>query len=329
MVGWTGAGAFEDLERTVIRKLGAGKRGMDRVGRILLVPSEDPVATARGLAFLPGVQWIAVGYRFSGTDDYLRNLELLGKRYLSKGRTFRISAQVVGSKQTAGDAVLAGNTELLSSIPGARVNEKNPNVRFRVGVEGTKGACGAEIRAGPGGLPTSEDWVSCLVSGGERSSAMAWMAALAGFSLRLVHSRTDEAALRRVARLYSELSFRMDPHCLQLILLDGEDDAFGRIGGWLRAHDWTTFSGLRPGNLDSLTGFAERIPNLHLPLVLVQDDEIGRIYSSLRLGGASRRAADGGLTLGALEAAKPYSEKKFGGVHADSNEVIDTLKKSR
>ena len=59
-------------------------------------------------------------------------------------------------------------------------------------------------------LPTGGDWVSCLVSGGERSSALAWMAALSGFSLRLVHSRTDEAALRHVARLYSELSFRMD-----------------------------------------------------------------------------------------------------------------------
>ncbi|HEV2389897.1 MAG TPA: hypothetical protein VGS04_04150, partial [Nitrososphaerales archaeon] len=109
MVGWTGAGAFEDLERTVVRKLAAGKGGVERVGHTLLVPSGDPVATARSLAFLPGVEWIAVGYRFSGTDGYLRNLELLGKRYLSKGRTFKISAQVVGSKQTAGDAVLAGN----------------------------------------------------------------------------------------------------------------------------------------------------------------------------------------------------------------------------
>jgi len=326
MVGWSGAGAFGDLERTVIQKLSAGKGETDRVGDALVVASHDPVAAARSLTFLPGVAWIAVGYRFSGTGSYLKNLELLGKRYLSKGRTFKILAQVVASKQTSGDAVLAGNSELLSSIAGSRVDERKPHVRFRVCVEGTKGACGAEIRAGPGGLPTSEEWVSCLVSGGERSSAMAWMAALSGFSLRLVHARTDEASLRQVARLYSELSFRMDPRCLELLLLDGGDDAYARIGGWLRGHKGAAFAGLRPGSSDALTGFAESFPNLHLPLILVQDDEIAGIYRSLGIGRASRGPA-GGLTLRALEATGPYSEQKFGRVRADSNEVIDTLKK--
>ncbi len=142
------------------------------------------------------------------------------------------------------------------------MDERKPHVRFRVCVEGTKGACGAEIRAGPGGLPTSEEWVSCLVSGGERSSAMAWMAALSGFSLRLVHSRTDEASLRQVARLYSELSFRMDPRCLELVVLDGGKDAYARIGGWLRDHKGAAFAGLRPGSSDALTGLAESFPNL-------------------------------------------------------------------
>lgn len=328
MVGWSGAGAFEDLERTVVRKLSETEGETDRVGDTLLAPSDDPVAAARTLAFLPGVAWIAVGYHFSGTGSYLKNLGLLGKRYLSKGMTFKISAEVVASKQTAGDVVLAGNSELLSSFAGARVDERKPRVRFRVCVEGTTGACGAELRAGPGGLPTGDEWVSCLVSGGERSSAMAWMAALSGFSLRLVHSRTDEVDLRRVARLYSELSFRMDPSCLELILLDGGEDAYGRIGGWLRGHRRAgAFAGLRHRGSDALTGFAESFPNLRLPLILVQDDEIAQIYRSLGIGRASTGRASGGLTLRALEAAGQYSEQKFGGVRADSNEVIDTLKK--
>ena len=327
MVGWSGAGAFEDLERTVARKLSAGEGETDRIGDALLVAAEDPVEVARRLALLPGVAWIAVGYRFSGTGAYLRNLTTLARRYLPKGRTFKISAQVAASKRTAGDAVLAGNSELLSSVPGTRVDERKPHVRFRVCVQGAKGACGAEIRSGPGGLPTTREWVSCLVSGGARSSAVAWMAALAGFSLRLVHSRTDEASLRKVARLYSELSFRMDPRCLELVVLGGGKDAYGRIGGWLRDHKGAAFAGLRPGRPDALTGMAERFPNLGLPLTLVQDDAVEATYRSLGLGRAVAGAADGGLTLRALEVVSPYTVRKFGGVQADSNEVIDALKR--
>ncbi|MDA4116521.1 MAG: hypothetical protein OK442_08210, partial [Thaumarchaeota archaeon] len=318
---------FEDLERTVARKLSAGEGETGRVGDALLVAAEDPVEAARRLALLPGVAWIAVGYRFSGTSAYLSSLTALAGRYLLKGRTFKISAQVAASKRTAGDAVLAGNSELLSSVPGTRVDERKPHVRFRVCIRGAKGACGAEIRSGPGGIPTTKEWVSCLVSGGRRSSALSWMAALSGFSLRLVHSRADEASLRQVARLYSELSFRMDPRCLELVVLGGGDDTYGRIGGWLRDHKEAAFAGLRPRRPDALTGMAERFPNLALPLTLVQDDAVEEVYRSLGLGRAAEGHADGGLTLKALEAVSPYSARKFGGVQADSNEVIDTLKK--
>jgi hypothetical protein len=327
MVGWSGAGGFEDLERTVVGKLSAGEGGTDHIGDALLVTARDPVAVARSLSFLPGVAWIAVGYRFSGTESYLKNLEILAKRYLSRGRKFRISAQVVASKQTAGDVVLAGNSELLSSIPGSRVDERKPHVTFRVCIQGARGACGAEIRRGPRGVPTNGDWVSCLVSGGERSSSLAWMAALSGFSLRLVHSRTDEVALRHVARLYSELSLRMDPRCLELVLLEGGDNTYGRVGGWLRDHKGAAFAGLRPGRSDALTKIAERFPNLALPLVLVQDDEIAAIYRSLGVGRAVERTGGLGITLKALDAVTPYSERRFGGVHADSNAVIDMMKR--
>ncbi len=326
IVGWSGSGSFEDLERTVLGKLSAREGDVERIGDALLVAADDPVAVARSLTFLPGVSWIAVGSRFRG-GGYLKNLELIAKRYLSRGATFKISAQVVASKETAGDAVLSGNSELLSSIPGARVDERRPRVRFRVCVEGARGACGVEIREGPGGVPTGGDWVACLVSGGERSSAMAWMAALSGFSLRLVHSSMDEAALRRVARLYSELSFRIDPRCLELVLLDGGNDPYGRIGGWLRDHRLPAFAGLRPVRPDALTGFAGRFPNLSLPLVLVQDDEVARVYRSLGLGRASKASGGGGLTPRALDATGKYSERRFGGLQADSNAVIDAMKR--
>ena len=327
MVGWSGAGRFEDLEKTALRKLAAKRADSDRVDGTMLVTADDPVEVARSLSNMPGVAWIAVGYRFSGTDGFLKSLESLGKRYLSEGKTFKISAQAVRSEETVGDLVLAGNSELLSSIAGVRVDERRPHVRFRVAMEGTRGACGAEIRAGPGGSPTGGDWASCLVSGGERSSSLAWMAALSGYSVRLVHSRTDDIALRQVGRLYSELSFRMDPGCLELVVLEGGDSPIGRIGGWLHDHKAVAFAGMRPERLEAVTGLAERFPNLVLPLVLFQDEAIGATYRSLGLGRAAAGAKGGGLTLKRLEAKSVYTESKFGGVRADSNTVIDAIKR--
>jgi len=326
MVGWSGSGTFEDLERTVLSKLAARRVDADRIDGTLLVNADDPVEVARIVSNMPGVAWVAVGYRFSGTEGFLKRLEYLAKRYLSSRRTFRISAQSVRSEQTAGDLVLAGNSALLSSIAGARVDERRPHVRFRACVQGRRGACGAEIRGGPGGASTGGDWVACLVSGGERSSSMAWMAALSGFSLRLVHSRTDEVALRQVGRLYSELSFRMDARCLELVVLEGGKDPIGRIGGWLHDHSVAAFAGLRPGRMEVLTELAESFPHLSLPLVLVQDDAVAAVYRSLGLGRAAT-GARGGFTLKRLEARSAYSESRFGGVQADSNAVIDAVKR--
>ena len=124
MVGWSGSGRFEDLERTVGGKLSPRVGDVERIDDTLLVDSDDPVEVARRLSLLPGVAWIAVGFRFKGGDGYLKNLGLLAKRYLSKGKTFKISAIVTRSKKSAGDAVLAGNSELLSLIPGAKVDAR-------------------------------------------------------------------------------------------------------------------------------------------------------------------------------------------------------------
>jgi len=328
MIGWSGSGEFENLEKTVAGRLPSGGEA-SRVGDTLVVAARDPVAAARSLGSLPGVAWVAVGYRFKGQESYLKTLDLLAKRYVSRGKTFKISAHVAGSEQTAGDAVLSGNSELLSAIPGSRVDERKPGVRFRVSVQGSQGACGAQIRDGPGGLPTGGEWVSCLVSGGERSASMAWMAALAGFSVRLVHSWTDDASLRAVARLYSELSFRMDPRSLELVLLKGGSEAYGRIGSWLRDHQGVALAGMRPEIPGFLADAAKRFPNLALPLILLQEADIVATFRSLGIGRAARPRGKGGITLAALEATAEYSEAKFGGVQADSNLVIDTLKTPR
>lgn len=324
MVGWSGAGDFEDLRRTAAHKL-RPEGDTERLGDVLLVDSEDPVAVARNLSQMPGVAWIAVGQRFKGEEGYLKTLLSLARRYV-KGKPFRISAKVSGSDRSAGDIVLMGNSELLSAIPATKVDEKNALVRFRVSLAGEKGACGVEIRAGPGGMPTRDEWAACLVSGGERSSAMAWMAALSGYSLRLVHSQGDEASLVSVARLYSELSFRMDPRCLELVVLDGGEGVFARLGGWLRDNGEAALAGGRPPRLRDAVDLAAEFPGLLLPLVLVQDEEVASVYRSLNLGRSKTKAAAQTLTVDALKTRGPYRETRFGGVQADLNRVVDAVR---
>lgn len=325
MVGWSGRGRMEDLERTASHKLGLEPR-TERIGDALIIYAKDPVAVARILAMLPGVKWVAVGCRFAGNQGYLECLASLAKRYLAKGRSFRISAQSVRSRESPGDLILAGNSEVLAAIDGSRVDERKPLVRFQVSVDGAEGACGVEIVAGPGGTPTGSEWVSCLVSGGVNSSSMAWMVALAGFSVRLVHSRTDEASLRMVAKLYSELSFRMDPRRLEVVLLEGHGPPLGRLGVWLRRQNATAFAGLRPRSASAISDLSATFPNLVLPMLLFQEETVAGTFRSLGLGrppaGTSPR-----FTKAALETGIGGSEVRFGGAQADANAVIDALKK--
>lgn len=324
LVGWSGSGDLEDLERTASGRLEAHPASLSRLGQALVVDAKDPVDAARRLAFLPGVEWVAVGYRFSGNGEYLKTLTQLARRYVSRGTGFRVSAQSSGSKTSAGDMVLSGNSEVLGQIPGARIDERRPRVRFRVCIEGSRGACGVEVVQGPRGTPTGSEWVSCLVSGGERSSAMAWMAALSGCSVRLVHSAFDDASLRHVARVYSELSRRMDPRCVEVQVLDGEGSPMGRLGAWLQMQGEVALAGLRPAPVSALVGLASAFPNLAFPLLLVEESSLGSTFRSLEVGRPARGEAPG-LTLESLRSGGVFSVRRFGGVEADSNEVIDSL----
>ncbi|HUI00534.1 MAG TPA: hypothetical protein VLU99_03400 [Nitrososphaerales archaeon] len=327
LVGWSRAGRFEDLERGAMRKLSLKAGEGDRIDDSLVVETEDPVALARSLSFFPGVAWVAVGHRFEGMAGYLREVDWLAKRYLSRSRRFRISATVDASVEAAGDMVLAGNSEVLSTVKGAKVDERDPQVVFRASASGRRGACGVEIRRGPGGSPTSGEWAACLASGGERSSAVAWMAALAGYSVRLVHSRTDDSALRQVAKLYSELSNRMDPQALDLVVLEGGGDPIGRVGGWLAGHRGVSFTGWVPEKAE-VAKVARRFPGLVLPLLLADEGSVRAVYASLNLGRPKGPPTTSKMSLKGLEVMAKYSKVRFGGVQADQNVVIDAIKRT-
>ena len=234
IVAWSGNGSLDDLRRSVASKLGIAGRSI-RTGPVSLnVEHSDPVKVASRLSYLPGARWIAVGYEFAGWRECASGLQALAKKYLREGSSFRLTASAQDSQQTEGDLLLDGNGVILKAVKKTRVDEKKPDVTFRIVMEKDRGAVGVELRKGPGGVPTSKRMKAmCLVSGGYHSAVVAWMAVLSGYQVTLVHSRADDESLRQVARLYAELSRRMDVSGLDLRVLDGTGiRAKGSPDGW-------------------------------------------------------------------------------------------------
>jgi hypothetical protein len=324
IVGWTGNGSLDDLSRTALGKLPSDGAEVTSAARSLTVRGEDPIAVARKLAHLPGVRWIAAGYQFKGLDECLSRLRLLATRYLGGDSSFAVGVEVEGSGKEEGDVLMEATSTLLRSARGSRVDEKNPDVMFRVIMVRGSGACGVQLREGAGGVPTSREMkASCLVSGGYHSAVAAWMAANSGFSLTLVHARDDDGSLRQVARLYAELSQRIDPSSLRLEVLQGRDTAGDRVAAWLRSAEGEVFAGVHPecrgtAGMDML----RRYPSVLFPLLFLQEGEIRSRLDSLGLKGTTTDR-EAGLKLSNRRAR--FTVKTFGGREADQNAVLDSI----
>jgi len=305
-------------------KLALGEGAVTRGSKSLTVRGTDPVAVARKLAFLPGVSWIAAGYEFDDQAGCTARLMLLSERYLRPGSSFRLTAQVEQSEQEEGDILLDGIGTVLKSAKGTRVDEKHPDVTFRILMVRGKGVVGVELKEGPGGVPTSRSAkASCLVSGGYHSTVAAWMAALSGFSVTLVHARADDESLRQVARLYAELSRRLDPSSLELQVLDGAGSPGERLATWLDGAPGDIIAGVHP---ECRGGRARAVlrshPSVLLPLLLLQEDEVKVKLDSL---GIKVKGVDKSATLTVAGKKMPYIIRRLGGKEADINGVLDGL----
>lgn len=322
IVGWTGLGSIDDLLRTSKAKLPRGAEAA-KGARSITVRGEDPVAVARSLAYLPGVEWIAVGYEFASLESCMGALAVLAVRYLREGESFSVVADVKGGGREEGDVLMESTSAVLRAARGARVDERNPRVRFRVISVNDRGACGVQLREGVGGVPTSRRRLaSVLVSGGYHSAVTAWMAAVSGYTLTMVHSRgEDDESLRQVARLYAELSRRIDASSIRLTLLEGRGAPGDRLARWLERADGEALTGVHPEcrgtrGLELL----RRHPKALFPLLLVQEDEVRSRYEGL---GLKVKASDRNRTLGAAGGEDRFTERSFGGREADQNAVLD------
>jgi hypothetical protein len=324
IVGWSGYGELSNLEQTVLSKLSLAAGAVVTGSMSLTVPKADPVAVARRLAYLPGVDWVAVGYEFEGQGGLASKLQLLAKRYLHRDSTFKLTAQVEKGDQEEGDILLDGNGTILKSATGTRVDEKNPDVTFRILQARGRGAVGVQLKEGPRGVPTSRSLRAvCLVSGGYHSAVTAWMAALSGYSVTLLHARADDESLRQVARLYAELSKRVDAASLKLEVLDGAGKPGERLSAWLDSAKGDILAGAHPecrGN--SAREVFKRFPSVIAPLLLLQEDEVRRRLDSL---GIKVKTIDSSPTLTLAGRKSPYVNRRFGGVEADINGVMDRI----
>ncbi len=329
---WTGFGTLGDLERSVSNVLAGRGFRVVGVGETVAVLGGEPATAARYCAYLPGVAWIGLGYTSEGAlEAILGSLEALGGRYLKTDSRFSVQAEVTGVKILRGDLIGAANSRLLGLRRGGRIDERNPELIFHVALDGNLGVAGVEIRKGVGGAPTSGTKAFCLVSGGVHSSVVAWLAALAGFSVELVHLRTSEESVVEAARLYSELSHRMDPTRLKLTLLTGSKDSSrsGVLETWLKKRggkggrsESPVFAGFHPECRGKLRW--RSVTEVLNPLLLFPESEFKSVFNSLGLRGYTE---SGGLLSATRESgASAYRVASFGGVRADLHEVVDSIR---
>jgi hypothetical protein len=319
MVRWTGRGKLADLVASVRGVLGA-ERIRARVsvaGESVSVEGPEPVEVASVLENLPGVRWIAVGRSSDSMKGLMEELTRLAKVYVRPGEKFAVKGETHGADVKPLDLAGAGNSAVMDAVRGARVNEDEPSTVFRVAFDGRHGVAAVELKQGPGGTPTGGDVARCLVSGGMHSSVVAWNALLSGFSVQLVHAKVDDESLRAVASLYSELSHRVDPRKLELLVLEG-GGVRRTLASWASRAPDPVFTGF---HAERSSGRVVIPRGVKCPLYLLPEDEFHEIFSEmgLRQDGRTESWKSGGG--GATRA------RSFGGARGDVSRVLDGLRK--
>ena len=313
IIRWTGRGKLSDLEGSIDRMVRAGgvKASVSSVGGTVVVSGPEPLGVAARLQHLPGVSWIAAGRATASMRELTEAAGALAKSYLKRGDRFSVEAE--GTRGVlASDVGGAVTSKVLEAVRGARVSE-DPKVRLRAAVDGRKGAVGVEVTRGPGGVPTGDGSVSCLVSGGIHSSVVAWSALLAGYRVRLVHVSSGEESLLAVARLYAELSNRADPRGLSLKVLEGGQapDVIADIKS-----EGEVFGGFHAGRGPPPRRLGRAVSS---PLFLLSEEAFAEEFESLGI-----RPFDKSTDWTSRGAGK-YAARSFSGGPADVSAVVDGL----
>lgn len=313
---WTGRGDLAELRSSVEFVLRSNRlRGkVWTVGDSVIDEGTEPLRAAAALAHMPGVAWVAVGMPVKSMKEAGLFAGRLGVKYLKRGDRFAVEGE--GTRNVVGaDVAGAVTSGILEAVKGARVSEA-PRVRFRAAFDGRKGVVGVQVATGPGGVSTGKEWVTCLVSGGLHSSVLAWTALLMGYRVRLVHAETGERGLLAVARLYAELSHRVDSRGLRLEVLKG--GALARVlASHLSKSGEESFAGFHSTG-GRVTGPLAR--RASAPLYLMPEELFRSEFDALGIRGDDSRADWG--TKGGAE----FAMRTFEGWAEDVSAVLDGLR---
>ena len=313
---WTGRGDFAHLRGSVEHVLKVhGDRGrVSALGESVVVYGSHPIGVAALVRFMPGISWVAAGFAARSQGDLAKAGADLAKLYLRRGDRFHVLSEGTGGA-VASDAGGAVTSRILDSVKGVRVSEESRK-KFRVAADGVGGVVGVEVGPGVGGVPTGREVATCLVSGGVHSSVCAWTAALAGYRVRMVHAKENDRSVLAVARLYSELSNRIDPRGLSLEVLEGAGAA-GMIARHATKLHGKVFGGFTPGH----TAPRRLQGVVWAPVYLLPEERFAALFESLGVKGAEAAAAE-------WDEERPprYSVRSFSGGPADVSGVLDGLR---
>jgi adenylyl- and sulfurtransferase ThiI len=279
----------------------------------VVVETSDPVGAAAALCYVPGVAWVAVGFTFPTLGEAGKAAGLLAKRYVKAGGGFTVDGEGTGGT-VGGDVAGAVTSGILEMVKGSRVSA-SAKVRFRAASDGKRGVVGVEVAEGPGGASTGDLWASCLVSGGRRSSVLAWCALLSGYRVSLMHVRTSERSVLAVGRLYAELCRRAGPRALTLTVKEGGTTQ--DLVEMLKASGGEAFGGFSAGAKAAPRGLARTVTS---PLYLMPEEQMKPIFDSLHL-----TPDDSEYDWESIRTAR-ISVKRFDGWADDVSAVLDGLR---
>ena len=320
IVRWTGRGRIENLNESVKAILKAeGRRGrVFRLGGSVIVEGVEPASVEGLLGRLPGVEWIAIGRSSNSLKGLAKEIGGLARTYARSGSRFAVRGESTDERVKPSDLVGAGTSAVLDAVSRSRVSEPSPQVVFRMAFDGGRGVAAVETSRGPGGSAIARETATCLVSGGKHSSVMAWTAMLSGYSVRLVHVEEGEESARAVARLYAELSHRVDPRRVELVVLRGKWSA-GAFASKSRRFGAPLFNGTHRG---CGGGTRRVIRGSHAPLFLLPEEWFDQIFSDL---GIQQYQGD---RKSVESQAGPPRVLRIGGVRSDAHGVMEVLKRS-
>jgi adenylyl- and sulfurtransferase ThiI len=286
---------------------------MWRSGKSIVIEGREPIGVAAMLGHTPGVSWIAAGLVSRSFKELLKDSATLAKVYLKRRNKFSVEAEGNGGVEKS-DVEGAVTSKILESVKGARASREGRAIRFRAALDGSKGVVGVEVASGPGGAPTGDEGVVCLVSGGLHSSVVAWMCLLNGYKVTLVHAELNQRSVLEAARLYSELSHRTYPRGLELQVLKGKSPP-GELNRVARSSKLPVFGGFHRG-APGPKFLGGRVVS---PLYVLSEERFESEFEALSLQGYDAKMKWDNLVGGDMKV------KSFGGVTADVSEVVDGL----